>query len=383
MKKALKFHWMLPKGGEMTSEETARVITTSKNSFAGKPDMKNWIPFLKQAEDSGIDSVLLSFGNYEPDTLMVACALGLETSKIKFIVAYRLGLMQPTLFVQQVNTLSNLIGGRFSLNIIAGNSQSEQHGYGDFLDHDQRYDRADEFLEVCHSFWRNDNNITFEGKYCRLIGGKLHTPFISQERNIPEIFVSGHSEGAEKLTQNQGNCWLRLIDTPEKLKPIISSIQESGKEVCLRLSIICRSTKEEAIEAAEALKENPQTVKKVRHFLKSSNSKNLNDALAMADQGEWLNSYLWTGLVPSFGAAVIAMVGTPQELADAFLAYKRIGVSQFIISGWPKLEEMSIFGRDVLPLIRKAELEEQSKINFTSSVTEQSITPKLNSIKKN
>ena len=38
-----------------------------------------------------------------------------------------------------------------------------------------------------------------------------------------------------------------------------------------------------------------------------------------------------------------------------FLDYKRIGVSQFIISGWPKLDEMIIFGHEVLPLVRQAE----------------------------
>jgi alkanesulfonate monooxygenase len=48
-------------------------------------------------------------------------------------------------------------------------------------------------------------------------------------------------------------------------------------------------------------------------------------------------------------------LGSPQELAERVLEYKRIGVTQFVISGWPKLEEMLIFGREVLPLVRKAE----------------------------
>jgi alkanesulfonate monooxygenase SsuD/methylene tetrahydromethanopterin reductase-like flavin-dependent oxidoreductase (luciferase family) len=48
-------------------------------------------------------------------------------------------------------------------------------------------------------------------------------------------------------------------------------------------------------------------------------------------------------------------VGSPEEVAGAFIEYRRIGVTQFIISGWPKLEEMIIFGRDVLPLIRQKE----------------------------
>jgi alkanesulfonate monooxygenase len=49
------------------------------------------------------------------------------------------------------------------------------------------------------------------------------------------------------------------------------------------------------------------------------------------------------------------LLGSPQELAEAFLAYKRIGVSEFIISGWPEVDEVEIFGREVLPLIRRSE----------------------------
>ena len=117
--------------------------------------MEGWVHFARHAEEAGIDSVLISFSRYEPDPFLVSCALGQATKKLKFIIAYRSGLMQPTTFVQQINTLSGLIGGRLSLNIVAGSSTLEQHGYGDFLAHDERYARAEEFLAVCHAFWRS------------------------------------------------------------------------------------------------------------------------------------------------------------------------------------------------------------------------------------
>ncbi|MGH9895059.1 MAG: LLM class flavin-dependent oxidoreductase, partial [bacterium] len=130
----LRFHWMLPKGGEVamkTAQETSRVLTTKSTSPAALPDMEGWVKFAHSAEESGIESVLLSFSRYEPDTILIACAVGRATTKLKFIVAYRLGLMQPTTFVQQINTLSGLIGGRVALNVVAGSSTAEQHGYGD------------------------------------------------------------------------------------------------------------------------------------------------------------------------------------------------------------------------------------------------------------
>ena len=348
---------MLPKGGEVamkTAQETSRVLTTKSMSPAALPDMDGWIRFAGRAEEAGIESVLLSFSRYEPDTILIACAIGQATEKLKFIVAYRSGLMQPTTFVQQINTLSALIPGRVALNIVAGSSTAEQRGYGDFLEHDERYARAREFLAICHSFWRG-GEVDFNGTYYRVERGKLHTPFLAPDRAAPEIYVSGHSEQAEQLALTRGSCWLRLIDTPEKLCPLVARTRERGIEVCLRLCVVCRPTREEALRAAQALLPDDDIGKQERGILTRSDSQTLKQALAAADDVGWLNRYLWAGLVPYYGSSSITLVGTPQELAEAFLEYKNIGVTQFIIAGWPKLDEMIIFGREVLPLIRNAE----------------------------
>jgi hypothetical protein len=42
------------------------------------------------------------------------------------------------------------------------------------------------------------------------------------------------------------------------------------------------------------------------------------------------------------------------------MEYKEIGVTQFIIAGWPKLDEMMIFGREVLPLVRERRKERKT-----------------------
>ena len=342
-----------------TAQETSRVATTKASSPAALPDMEGWTRFARCAEDAGIESVLLSFSRYEPDTILIACAMGQFAKKLKFIVAYRMGLMQPATFVQQINTLSGLIGGRVSLNVVAGSSAVEQRGYGDFLDHDERYARAEEFLEVCRAFWSNNGEVNFAGKYCHVEKGKIYTPFQAPDRTSPEIYVSGHSEQAQQLALNQASCYLRLIDTPEKLAPVVSRFRDNGVEVCLRLCVVCRPTEEEALAAAEALLPSEEIEREERGILSRSDSKTLKDALAAADNVGWLNRNLWAGLVPYYGSSAMTLVGTPHDLAEAFLEYKKIGVTQFIIAGWPKLDEMLIFGREVLPRIREAELKTQ------------------------
>jgi alkanesulfonate monooxygenase len=354
----LRFHWVFPNGGEVglkMAQETSRAHTGKSAPPAALPEMEGWLHFANHAEEAGIESTLLSFSRYEPDTFAIACAVGLATRNLKFIAAYCAGLMQPATLVQQINTLSCLIEGRIALNIVASSSTEEQRGYGDFLEHDERYARADEFLEICHALWRNDGEATFNGKYLHIERGRLRTPFIAPGRIAPEIYVAGDSEQARQLALDRGSCWMRLIDTPERLQPQVAAFRERGVEVGLRLCVICRPTREEALAAAQSLLPDEDTEKQERGILASSDSQTPRQALAAADNVGWMNQNLWAGLTPYYGSSAITLLGPPAELADIFLQYKRIGVSQFIISGWPNLDELVIFGREVLPLVRRAE----------------------------
>jgi alkanesulfonate monooxygenase len=352
---------MLPKSGEVavgarqTAKEAARfrIESTGSDSPAARPEMDGWLYFAKRAEEAGIESVLVALNRCEPDPLIVSCALGCATTKLKFIAAYRSGLMQPAAFVQQVNTISGLIGGRIDLNIVAGSSTAEQHGYGDFLTHDERYARAEEFLAVCNAFWRGDAAVNFHGKHYQVEGGKLNTPFLAPNRTMPEVYVSGHSEASERLAYAQGTCLLRVADTPEKLEPIVARAHAHGLRVCLRLGLICKPARAEAVEAAEALL--PESRDENTTRLKDDSQMYREGAATARAAHHWLNSWLWTGLVPHYGPVWTTLLGSPDDVADAFLAYKRIGVSEFIISGWPELDEVVTFGRKVLPIVRQAE----------------------------
>jgi len=356
---------MLPKGGEAavkTAKAAARyrALSTSSASLATRPDLEGWVHFARHAEAAGIESVLISFSRYEPDPLLVSCALGRATRKLKFIAAFRSGLMQPTTFVQQVNTVSALIGGRIALNVVAGSSSSEQRAYGDFLPHDDRYARAEEFLAICHSFWRAAGDVDFEGKYYRVEGGKLHTPFLAPDRAAPEIYVSGHSEQSERLACAVGTCWLRVADTPRKLAPAAARIRAHGLGLCLRMGLVCRPTREEAVNAARDLLPDDGTGGQRDTIALRDDSQMHKEAAAAGDRG-WLSSSLWTGLVPFYGPVWTTLLGTPKQVAEAFLAYKQIGVTEFIISGCPEVDEVTRFGSEILPLVREAERQEFSQ----------------------
>jgi alkanesulfonate monooxygenase len=136
------------------------------------------------------------------------------------------------------------------------------------------------------------------------------------------------------------------------------AVAEQGLDVGLRMSVICKRTREQAIRAAQELIQAESTASLAlgaeKEFVNKTDSSSIKATFELAES-EWLTSYLWTGAVRSHGAPSIALVGTAQEIASAIMEYKSIGVTQFIFSGWPKLDEMINFGRNVIPLVRDIE----------------------------
>jgi alkanesulfonate monooxygenase len=329
---SLKFHWRLLQGGEIRSVTTR--ATGASQRATGLPDLEHQIEFCRQAETSGITGLLTDVGASKPDPILLAAGLGLATERIEFIVAYRSGLTWPTTFVQQLNTLSALVNGRVSLNIVAGHSPVEQRYYGDHLAHHERYARTDEFLSICHAFWRNDGPVNYRGEYYTVAEGELNTPFLSPRRSFPELFIAGGSEEARNLAISQGTVWMRLADTPEHLRSSIAPVLAAGKEVGLRMSIIARPTREEAVRAAYELLSGLDPAMRDREnearFMNKSDSVSIGATYALAEK-EWLNSWLWTGAVRTHGAPAASLVGSFEEVAQALIEYARIGVTQIIL----------------------------------------------------
>ena len=355
----LKFHWRLLQGGELFGHTR---LTQNTMLEASLPDLAAQAEFCRDAAASGISSLLIDIGYAKPDPILLAAALATHSSDIRFMVAARSGLLSPALFVQQVNTLSQLSGGRVCLNIVAGYSPEEQRYYGDFLNHDERYARTAEFLEICHRLW-DRAPVTLQGKYFSVEQARINTPFAAGAGNNniedrPEIFIGGNSDAARDLAIQHGSCWMRMADAPDVIEKSIAPVLARGKQAGLRLSIIAASTREEAVARGyEMVKSAAATAKHAQteqRFVQSTDSQSIHSAWASAEK-EWLSPYLWTGAVRTHGAPAVALVGSPEEIAAALIEYGLAGISQFILNGWPKQESMVYFGREVIPRVRALE----------------------------
>jgi alkanesulfonate monooxygenase len=353
----LRFHWRLPPGGERPD---VLLPAATHPERAGLPDLEARTEFCRLAQACGIDSILTVFGHYVSDPMLLATALALRTERVKFMVAYRPGFLSPTLFVQQVNTLSVLADGRVNLNIVVGHSQKEQGYYGDALDHDARYDRAGEFLAVCQALWRlggDGDGVNFEGRYFKIKDARLGTPFVARDRTAPEIFLGGGSPLAEEVATKYASCWLLLGDHPEKLRARVGRAVAAGIEVGLRFSVIAAPTRRQALEMASSLVEGAETNWVEKAFVRGSDSVSMREAFAISKDADaaWLTPNLWSGAVPSHGASAIALVGSYEEVARALMDYKKLGVSHFILSGWPNADAVASFGEHILQLVRELE----------------------------
>lgn len=344
-----KFHWCSPlDSGQQKASEAYRV---GELDFAGIAD------FARTADELGVESLLMGISYHMPDPLPMIGALVRETERVEFILAYRPGLVSPTLFAQIVNTVSWMSDGRIALNLVAGISPAEQAYYGDYLAHDERYARMDEFLDVLHRFWRGEAPLTHEGRHYQLREAQLGLGFKGEGR--PKIYISGASAVAQRTALRFGDCWLRYGDTPAGIAEAAAPLLSQGGRVGIRMHVLARETREEALAEVAAMMRDPDEQHRefVARFVAASDSEAVKNSFRLAAEaaGDWLSPMLWSGAVAYRGGPALCVVGSYEEVARYLVEYVAIGVSEFIFSGWPTREEMVRFYTHVLPLVRRHE----------------------------
>src|SRR5690349_7006312 len=170
----MRFHWFLPTSGDshgITSggQGTATVPTERP------PELGYLALVARAAVRLGFTGVLTPTGTFCEDAWLTTAALLAETSTLKFLVAFRPGLVTPTLAAQMASTYQRISGGRLLLNVVTGGDSGEQRRFGDWLDHDQRYARTAEFLQVLRGAWSGEP-FDFTGEHYRIEAATTRQP---------------------------------------------------------------------------------------------------------------------------------------------------------------------------------------------------------------
>src|SRR3954449_5055686 len=141
-------HWFLPTSGD------SREIVGFGPTTGRRPADIDYLSLVAKAADQwGFEAVLTPTGTWCEDAWLTTVALAQHTERLKFLVAFRPGVISPTLAAQMAATYQRITRGRLLLNVVTGGDSAEQRRFGDHLDHDRRYARTAEFLQVLRGAW--------------------------------------------------------------------------------------------------------------------------------------------------------------------------------------------------------------------------------------
>jgi alkanesulfonate monooxygenase len=355
----LTFHWFLP-----TSGDSRNITGGGHGAEVVHRDRRVTTRYLRQivtaAEELGFEGALTPTGLWCDDAWLSTASLLDSTDRLKFLVAFRPGLLSPTLAAQMATTFQNQSGGRLLLNVVTGGEPAEQKAFGDFLSKDERYQRTDEFLAIVRRLWEHGDPFDFQGEHLRVEQARL----VTVPDPVPPIYFGGSSAAAGPVAAARSDVYLTWGEPPaavaEKIGWIRKLAADAGRTVRfgIRLHVITRDTAEDAWREARRLLAAlpPETIAKVQAGLHKSESEGQKRMLSLhGGSAEDLEIYpnLWAGVGLARGGAGTALVGSHEEVADRIKEYADLGIEEFILSGYPHLEEAYWFGESVLPRLEQ------------------------------
>ncbi|QLL05440.1 LLM class flavin-dependent oxidoreductase [Mycobacterium vicinigordonae] len=356
-----KFFWFLPTTGDSRSIVGGSHTSSHHSITAGhrKPTRRYLAEIARAADRLGFEGVLTPTGTWCEDAWLTTAALLSETERLKFLVAFRPGLVPPTLAAQQTATLQRFSEGRVLLNVVSGGDDSEQRRFGDWLNHDERYARTGEFLHIVNAIWRQES-VDFTGNYYKVEDARVSAP----PDPLPQIYFGGSSPPALDIAAEFVDVYLTWGEPPQvaadKIAKVRGLAESRGRNVRfgIRLHTISRATSEAAWSVADELVNEltPEQIANATALHSRSQSEGQRRMTALhGGRLDHLEIYpnLWAGVGLVRGGAGTALVGSHEEVAKLILEFHALGFEEFILSGYPHLEEAYWFAEGVLPILRR------------------------------
>ncbi|WP_156109547.1 LLM class flavin-dependent oxidoreductase [Pseudomonas cremoricolorata] len=316
--------------------------------------------FAQAHEAAGFDRVLVGYFSNAAEGVVVSSFVAAATQRLGILLAYRPGVVAPPLAARQLATLDQFSAGRLALNVVSGGNDEDLARDGDYLDHDQRYARTDEYLHALRAIWTACEPVHFDGAFYRFQGA---SPAVRPEQkpHIP-IYFSGSSDAAIAVAAQHADTYMLwgepLAAVDAHVRRVRAAAQAQGRDPRFSVSFrpIIADTEQAAWrKAAEVLEQVREQRSKLGLPLHDHQPENVGSQrlLAAAQQGDVLDTRLWTGVAQLTGARwnSTALVGTPEQVAAALGEYYRLGVSTFLIRGFDPLADTVQYGNALIPAI--------------------------------
>ncbi|MDP9349449.1 MAG: LLM class flavin-dependent oxidoreductase [Gemmatimonadota bacterium] len=310
----------------------------------------------RRSEEIGFDLALVAELNLNDikgvdapslDAWSTAAALAAVTRRLELMVAVRPTFHLPALLAKQAANIDHISGGRISLNVVSSWWATEAKKYGvQFDQHDDRYARTSEWLDVVQGMW-TEPVFSYEGKYYRVEEGILEPKPV--RKPWPTLYAGGESPAAKDLISRKCDAWLTHGDPPETIAVKVADLRERRETLALPPMkfgaagyAIVRSTEEEARREVERITDVRQSAKGFANYQDWINNTQLEQRVSLEDYSV-SNRGLRSGLV-----------GTPEQVAERILEFERAGLDLLLLQFSPQAEEMERFAEEVIPLVNGA-----------------------------
>lgn len=341
--------WFLPTHGDGHFLGTAE---------GGRPVDLGYLKQVAQAADTlGYYGVLLPTGKSCEDSWIVASALAPLTERLRYLVAVRPGLQQPTVAARMTATLDRLSKGRLLINVVTGGDPVENKGDGIFLPHTARYDVTREFMDVYKRLLEGET-VDYRGEHIRVEGAQVL--YESAQKPHPPFYFGGSSDAGIDVAARLIDKYLTWGEPPaevtEKIATVKAAAARFGRTLTygIRLHVIVRETAEAAWKAADRLisKLDDKTISAAQSVfarMDSVGQARMSRLHGGSRDKLEVSPNLWAGVGLVRGGAGTALVGDPDTVAQRMREYMELGIDSFILSGYPHLEEAYRFAELVMP----------------------------------
>ncbi|MCL1989560.1 MAG: LLM class flavin-dependent oxidoreductase [Defluviitaleaceae bacterium] len=307
----------------------------------------------QRAEDLGFSKILVAelylndIKGIEENVLeawTTSAALAAVTNEIELMSAVRPAYHNPAVVAKMAANISEISGGRFTLNVVSAWWEEEARQYGGlFTTHDERYARTEEFVNVLKGLW-TEPTFNYKGKFYHLQNAK----FAPKPQKLPTLYAGGESEQGKSTIASHCDAYVMHGGTVDEVKVKIDEMKERrialGKEPFesfgMAAYVICRDTEEEA-QAELARITKVASLEGYAGYQDFTTKSELEQKVALQDY-----SVSNRGLRPH-------LIGTPEQIANQILAYQHVGVDFLLLQSSPQLEEMERFAKQVMPLVQQ------------------------------
>ncbi|HEU6452432.1 MAG TPA: LLM class flavin-dependent oxidoreductase [Gemmatimonadaceae bacterium] len=278
------------------------------------------------------------------DAWSTTAALAAVTEKLELMVAVRPTFHQPALLGKEAANIDQISRGRLALNVVSSWWSDEARRYGIHFDqHDDRYARTAEWLEVLNGVW-TEPVYSHEGKYYKVEETILQPKPYRKPR--PTIYAGGESEAAKKLISRECDAYVTHGDPPERIAPKLADMsrrrEENGlpkMEYGMAAYVIVRPTEAEAKRELERITNVSPGSPGYHNYQDWLANTQLEQKVSLEDYSV-SNRGLRAGLV-----------GTPEQVAEGIRGFEKAGVDLLLLQFSPQYEEMERFAAEVMPLV--------------------------------